>query len=215
MLNLVVNREIAFSLLPLLHQFDRKLLEQFFADGLRLIHYDVMDHFVDNTVFQGEHLDELQQIGFQVNVHLMVQALEQILPVYLHHQAVKRISFHVEPFDIPTIKHFIAQIKQAGKQVGLAFKFTTPLVNYERLVQQLDFVTLMSVPPGKGGQAFNSAVFNNLKQAHKYHCSIEIDGGIKLDNIHQIQDDVNFIVMGSGFIKLERWQRQQLLKTNQ
>ncbi|WP_462216873.1 ribulose-phosphate 3-epimerase [Mycoplasmoides genitalium] len=205
--------KVVFSLLPLLNRFDKSLLESYFQDGLRLIHYDVMDQFVHNTAFKGEYLDELKTIGFDVNVHLMVEQIIPQINFYLSQPNVKRISFHVEPFSFAKIKELIQLVKENGKEVGLAFKFTTNLQLYQPFFTAIDFITLMSVPPGKGGQAFNEAVFTNLKIANHYNLKIEIDGGIKVDNIDQIKAFVDFIVMGSGFIKLEQWQRQKLLQT--
>lgn len=213
-------KTLAFSVLPLIDNFDVQYLKKLKAIGLDTIHYDVMDEFTGTRGFGVDYLPILHKLGFKVNVHLMVAKLATTLLKFTAF-AANAISFHVEALTNPNeIDRYIEFIRNHHFKVGLAFKMETDLEPYAKYFKKIDYVTLMSVKPGLGGQTFNPLVFKNILQFHniikreqiKDPPLIEFDGGISTFQIKKLWKFGDIYVSGSSFHNLDWNQKEQLLK---
>lgn len=202
-------RELAFSILPLIDHVDLDYLRVLRALGLKTVHYDVMDEFTGTRGFDPEHVDPLSNLGFNVNVHLMVQRVASYLRVYAKSKA-SRICFHVEALNQPADGvEFLTFLKRHKKEAGIAFKIGTDINAYLELLKYVDYITLMSVEPGKGGQIFDPRVFalladvrTALKLINREDVALEFDGGITAKEIQRLKPYGTFFVSGSWFHKL-------------
>ncbi|WP_036499044.1 ribulose-phosphate 3-epimerase [[Mycoplasma] testudinis] len=213
-------KKIAFSVLPLRDQFDIQYLKKLRSIGLDTIHYDVMDEFTGTKGFDVDYLPILHQLGFKVNIHLMVSKIATTLLKFTRFPA-NRISFHVEALANPgDVLRYIEFIKNHNYQVGLAFKMETDLEPYAKVIGSLDYLTFMSVHPGLGGQQFNPKVFKNILQFHKIVKRLqlskppllEFDGGIGAAQMRELWKYGDIFVSGSYFHNLDMSQKEQLLK---
>lgn len=172
--------------------------------GLKYVHYDVMDgKFVPNTALNVQFIKEIKKLGLKSTVHLMVLKPFKYLKKYFKFN-VEAITFHVEPLNITTIKKYLLAIKKQGIKCGIAIKMETDLNKYSSLNQYLDYITIMSVPPGKSGQTYNKKCLHNLKVAKKFkqhnpHLIVQIDGGVNLENAKKNYTYVDHFIMGSYF----------------
>lgn len=209
---------LSFSVLPLLDNFDLTYLKHLKSLGLNNVHYDVMDEFTGTRGFGPEHIRDLKNIGFNVNVHLMVKNIATTL-LQFKNEPCDGISFHIEPLQsIQEGLEYIQFIKNLNKKAGIAIKMDTNLNEYLPLIQAVDYVTLMSVVPGKGGQAFDSYVFKNivdlltLCEMADIECpKIEFDGGITRNEMKKLWEFGSVFVSGSWFHKLTDIKKKILL----
>ena len=160
--------------------------------GADFIHVDVMDnHYVPNLTFGPIVVRALRNFGIQapLDVHLMIDPVDRIIPEFAEAGA-DYITFHPEASE--NIGQTLNLIRQCKCKPGLVFNPGTPLDILEGLLDKIDIVLLMSVNPGFGGQSFIESVFDKLKYAReiidksKYDVRLEIDGGVKVDNIQKI-----------------------------
>jgi ribulose-phosphate 3-epimerase len=160
--------------------------------GADFIHVDVMDnHYVPNLTFGPIVVRALRNFGIQapLDVHLMIDPVDRIIPEFAEAGA-DYITFHPEASE--NICQTLNLIRQCKCKPGLVFNPGTPLDILEGLLDKIDIVLLMSVNPGFGGQSFIESVFDKLKYAReiidksKYDVRLEIDGGVKVDNIQKI-----------------------------
>jgi len=160
--------------------------------GADFIHIDVMDnHYVPNLTFGPIVVSALRNFGIQapIDVHLMIDPVDRIIPEFAEAGA-NYITFHPEASK--DISHTLNLIRQCKCKPGLVFNPDTPLNILEGLLDKIDMVLLMSVNPGFGGQSFIESVFDKLKDAReiidksKYDVRLEIDGGVKINNIQKI-----------------------------
>ena len=160
--------------------------------GADFIHVDVMDnHYVPNLTFGPIVVKALRNFGIQapLDVHLMIDPVDRIIPEFAEAGA-DYITFHPEASE--DIGHTLNLIRQCKCKPGLVFNPGTPIDILEDLLDKIDIVLLMSVNPGFGGQSFIESVFDKLKYAReiidksKYDVRLEIDGGVKVDNIQKI-----------------------------
>lgn len=160
--------------------------------GADIVHFDVMDnHYVPNLTIGPMVCKALRSHGVTapIDVHLMVSPVDRMVGEFADAGATY-ITFHPEASD--HVDRTIQLIKAAGCKAGLVFNPGTPLTVLEYLLPQLDMVLLMSVNPGFGGQSFIPATLDKLKEARQliddsgFDIRLEIDGGVKVDNIQQI-----------------------------
>ena len=161
--------------------------------GADIVHFDVMDnHYVPNLTFGPVICKALRDYGIQVpiDVHLMVKPVDRLISDFAAAGATY-ITFHPEGSE--HIDRSLQLIRDQGCKSGLVFNPATPLDQLEYVLDKIDMVLLMSVNPGFGGQQFIPAVLTKLKQARKLidasglPIRLEIDGGVKVDNIAEIK----------------------------
>jgi ribulose-phosphate 3-epimerase len=162
------------------------------AAGADIVHFDVMDnHYVPNLTIGPLVCEALRKHGVtaDIDVHLMVKPVDRIIPDFAKAGATY-ISFHPEASE--HIDRTLGLIKEQGCKTGLVFNPSTPLSHLEYVMDKVDMILLMSVNPGFGGQSFIPATLDKLKQVRKmiddsgYDIRLEIDGGVKIDNIQEI-----------------------------
>lgn len=162
------------------------------AAGADVVHFDVMDnHYVPNLTIGPMVCKALRNHGVTapIDVHLMVSPVDRMIGDFAEAGATF-ITFHPEASD--HIDRSLQLIKNAGCKAGLVFNPATPLHYMDYVMDKLDMVLLMSVNPGFGGQSFIPATIDKLKEARKkidesgYDIRLEIDGGVKVDNIGEI-----------------------------
>lgn len=212
------SKTLSFSVLPLLDNFDLNYLSLLRKIGLLNIHYDVMDEFTGTRGFDTTHLESLKKLGFKVNVHFMVKNISTKLVEFIKYP-FDGISFHVEALtNVKDGLEYIQFIKNNEKKAGLAFKFDTNFENYIELISQIDYVTLMSVVPGKGGQKYNPIVEENSKKLQELCLKnkislpiVEFDGGITEIEIQKLWSSGNIFVSGSWFNNLDFDKKKKLI----
>ena len=160
--------------------------------GADIVHFDVMDnHFVPNLTIGPMICDALRNHGIDapIDVHLMVEPVDRIIPDFAKAGA-SYITFHPEASR--HVDRSLALIREQGCKSGLVFNPATPLDCLEYVIDKIDMVLLMSVNPGFGGQKFIPSALGKLRQARKIiddsglDIRLEIDGGVKVDNIGEI-----------------------------
>jgi ribulose-phosphate 3-epimerase len=175
------------------------------AAGADIVHFDVMDnHYVPNLTIGPLVCEALRKHGVTapIDVHLMVKPVDRIVPDFAKAGATY-ITFHPEASE--HIDRTLQLIRGEGCKSGLVFNPATPLDYLEYVMDKVDMVLLMSVNPGFGGQSFIPATMGKLRQARKMidesglDIRLEIDGGVKADNIAEIKAaGADTYVSGSG-----------------
>ncbi|MCL1634669.1 ribulose-phosphate 3-epimerase [Luteimonas sp. SX5] len=162
------------------------------AAGAEWVHFDVMDnHYVPNLTIGPLVCEALRKHGVTapIDVHLMVQPVDRIVPDFAKAGA-SVISFHPEAS--AHVHRTIQLIKSLGCQAGLVLNPATPVDVLDYVLEDLDLVLLMSVNPGFGGQSFIPSALDKLKRVRGMidrsgkSIRLEIDGGVKPDNIGEI-----------------------------
>ena len=175
------------------------------AAGADVIHFDVMDnHYVPNLTIGPMVCESLRQHGVtaEIDVHLMVKPVDAMISAFAKAGATY-ISFHPEASE--HVDRSLQLIKDAGCKAGLVFNPATPLHYLDHVLDKLDHILLMSVNPGFGGQSFIPSTLDKLRQVKKIveqsgkSIRIEIDGGVKVDNIRAIAEaGADMFVAGSA-----------------
>ncbi len=164
------------------------------AAGADIVHFDVMDnHYVPNLTIGPLVCEALRNHGVTapIDVHLMVKPVDRIIPDFAKAGATY-ITFHPEASE--HIDRSLQLIRNEGCKSGLVFNPATPLSYLDYVLDKVDMVLLMSVNPGFGGQSFIPATLDKLRQARKIiddsglDIRLEIDGGVKVDNIREIAE---------------------------
>jgi ribulose-phosphate 3-epimerase len=161
------------------------------AAGADLVHFDVMDnHYVPNLTIGPLVCEAIRPLTQAViDVHLMVKPVDRIIPDFAKAGA-NIISFHPEASD--HVDRTIALIKDHGCKAGLVLNPATPLSHLDHVIDKLDLVLIMSVNPGFGGQKFIAQALKKLAAARSRIDAtgrdiwLEVDGGVKVDNIGEI-----------------------------
>ena len=160
--------------------------------GADIVHFDVMDnHFVPNLTIGPLLCEALRNYGIEapIDVHLMVEPVDRIIPDFAKAGA-SYITFHPEASR--HVDRSLALIRDAGCKAGLVYNPATPLQGLQHVIDKVDMVLIMSVNPGFGGQKFIPAALDKLREARKVidasgrEIRLEIDGGVKVDNIGEI-----------------------------
>ncbi len=181
--------------------------------GADLIHFDVMDnHYVPNLTIGPLVCRALKEYGVSVplDVHLMVEPVDPLIEQFAEAGA-DIIAFHPEA--TRHLDRSVEHVKRCGCEVGLVLNPATPISMIEHVLHKLDMVLLMSVNPGFGGQAFIPYVLDKVRAlselaaAQDLGLRIQVDGGIKLDNIGAVAAaGANSFVVGSGIFAHEEYE---------
>jgi ribulose-phosphate 3-epimerase len=162
------------------------------AAGADVVHFDVMDnHYVPNLTIGPLVCEALRKHGITapIDVHLMVKPVDRIIPDFAKAGA-SYITFHPEASE--HIDRTLGLIREHGCKSGLVFNPATPLHYLDYVLDKVDLVLLMSVNPGFGGQSFIPATLPKIAQARQIidrsgrEIRLEVDGGVKVDNIGAI-----------------------------
>jgi ribulose-phosphate 3-epimerase len=181
------------------------------AAGADIVHFDVMDnHYVPNLTIGPLVCEALRKHGVKapIDVHLMVKPVDRIVPDFAAAGATY-ITFHPEASE--HIDRTLQLIHNEGCKAGLVFNPATPLSYLDYVLDKVDMILLMSVNPGFGGQSFIPAAMEKLRQVRKLidesglDIRLEIDGGVKADNIAEIKAaGADTFVSGSGIFSKGR-----------
>ncbi|MFP4262877.1 MAG: ribulose-phosphate 3-epimerase [Halomonas sp.] len=181
------------------------------ASGADLVHFDVMDnHYVPNLTIGPMVCEALRQHGVTapIDVHLMVRPVDRLIGDFIDAGA-SIITFHPEASD--HIDRSLQLIRDGGCKSGLVFNPATPLAYLDHVMDKVDMVLLMSVNPGFGGQSFLPGTLDKLREARRRidasgrDVRLEIDGGVKVDNIAEIaRAGADTFVAGSAVFKAGR-----------
>jgi ribulose-phosphate 3-epimerase len=178
------------------------------ASGADIVHFDVMDnHFVPNLTIGPMVCQALRKHGVTapIDAHLMVKPVDRLIGDFIDAGATY-ITFHPEASD--HIDRSLQIIRDGGCKSGLVFNPATPLSFLDYVMDKIDMVLLMSVNPGFGGQAFLPGTLVKLREARRRidasgrDIHLEIDGGVKVDNIAEIaRAGADTFVAGSAIFK--------------
>ena len=163
------------------------------AAGADWIHFDVMDnHYVPNLTFGPMVCEALRKhTGVPIDVHLMVQPVDALAQAFCRAGA-DLVSFH--PDASAHVDRTLQLIKAEGKQCGLVFNPAAPIDVLEWTLDKIDLVLVMSVNPGFGGQGFIDSALRKIERVRQLidasgrDIRLEVDGGVKADNIRRIAD---------------------------
>ncbi|MBM4341218.1 MAG: ribulose-phosphate 3-epimerase [Deltaproteobacteria bacterium] len=175
--------------------------------GADVIHVDVMDgHFVPNITIGPLVVSGLRKLtSLSLDVHLMIEEPERYIEAFAQSGATW-ITIHAEV--CRNLRQMVRKIRQLRVRPGIVLNPATPLKKLSSVLDEIDLVLLMSVNPGFGGQAFIPEVLKKVEQLRKtidrnhYPVEIEVDGGIKLENIGEVSKaGGDIFVLGTGIFK--------------
>ena len=175
--------------------------------GADIIHCDIMDgHFVPNISYGPEIVSQVSNItDLPLDVHLMINNPELYIDDF-YKAGADYISVHYE--NNYHVNRLVNQIKELGIKAGVVLNPATPIDVLKDIIEYVDFVLLMSVNPGFGGQKFIPNVIEKVKdlksitESKNTSCMIEVDGGVGLSNIRSLSDaGVDMFVCGSSIFK--------------
>ncbi|MGO2132950.1 MAG: ribulose-phosphate 3-epimerase [Halomonas sp.] len=178
------------------------------ASGADIVHFDVMDnHYVPNLTIGPMVCEALRKHGVTapIDVHLMVRPVDQLIGDFIDAGA-SYVTFHPEASN--HIDRSLQLIRDGGCQAGLVFNPATPLSYLDYVMDKVDMILLMSVNPGFGGQSFLPSTLDKLREVRRRIAAsgrdirLEIDGGVKVDNIAEIAAaGADTFVAGSAVFK--------------
>ena len=189
-------------------------VDQVLTAGADIVHFDVMDnHYVPNLTIGPLVCDALRKHGVTapVDVHLMVSPVDRIITDFANAGATY-ITFHPEATD--HIDRSLQLVRDLGCKSGLVFNPATPLHYLDYVMDKIDMVLLMSVNPGFGGQSFIESTLDKLRVARGridesgLPIRLEVDGGVKIDNIGKIKEaGADTFVAGSAIFNADDYQK--------
>ena len=184
------------------------------AAGADMVHFDVMDnHYVPNLTIGPLVCEALRRHGVtaDIDVHLMIKPVDRIVPDFAAAGA-SYITFHPEASE--HVDRTLQLIRDQGCKAGLVFNPATPLTYLDHVMDKLDMILLMSVNPGFGGQAFIPSTLDKLRQVRERidaggrPIRLEVDGGIKVDNIREAaKAGADTFVAGSAIFGADDYRR--------
>ncbi|CBS88948.1 ribulose-phosphate 3-epimerase [Azospirillum lipoferum] len=183
-------------------------VERVVEAGCELVHIDVMDnHYVPNLTIGPLVCAAIRpRTRATLDVHLMVRPVDALVPLFAKAGA-DIVSFHPEASEHPD--RSLALIREQGCRAGLALNPATPLAHLDHVMDRLDLILVMSVNPGFGGQSFIPSAFEKIAEVRRridrhrertgHAIRLEVDGGIKPDNIRAVADaGADIFVAGSA-----------------
>ena len=180
--------------------------------GADVIHVDVMDgHFVPNITIGPLVVQGLRKLtSLPLDVHLMIENPERYVEVFSQ-AGSDWITIHAEV--CPNLKRMIKKIRQLNVRPGIVLKPATPLKTLFPVLDDIDLVLIMSVNPGFGGQSFIPATLKKVERLRRiidqnnYSMEIEVDGGVKIENIRKFSSaGADIFVVGTGIFKTENYE---------
>ena len=180
--------------------------------GADVIHVDVMDgHFVPNITIGPLVVQGLKKLtSLPLDVHLMIENPERYVEVFAQ-AGSDWITIHAEV--CPNLKRMIRKVRQLNARPGIVLKPATPLKTLFPVLDDIDLVLIMSVNPGFGGQSFIPATLKKIERLRKiidqnrYPMEIEVDGGVKVENIREVSmAGGDIFVVGTGIFKTKNYE---------
>ena len=180
--------------------------------GADVIHVDVMDgHFVPNITIGPLVVQGLKKLtSLPLDVHLMIENPERYVEVFAQ-AGSDWITIHAEV--CPNLKRMIRKVRQLNARPGIVLKPATPLKTLFPVLDDIDLVLIMSVNPGFGGQSFIPATLKKIERLRKiidqngYSMEIEVDGGVKIENIGEVsRAGGDIFVVGTGIFKTKDYE---------
>jgi ribulose-phosphate 3-epimerase len=180
--------------------------------GAELIHVDVMDgHFVPNITIGPLVVEALKRLtSLPLDVHLMIEKPERYIEAFAQ-AGSSWITFHAEVCS--RLGQMIKRVRNLNMRPGVVLNPPTPLKALYRILDEVDLVLLMSVNPGFGGQSFKPATLKKVERLrriidqNRYALEIEVDGGIKIENIGEVsRAGADIFVLGTGIFKTKDYQ---------
>lgn len=187
----------------------RNQISELESAGADVLHCDIMDgSFVPNISFGAKIVSDINKItDLPLDVHLMINNPEKYINEF-HRAGADYISVHYE--NNLHLNRIINQIKDLGIKAGVVLNPSTPVFMLEDIIEYADYVLIMSVNPGFGGQRFIPDSLKKIRQLYelikrnKYKCEIEVDGGVGLDNIKELSDaGANMFVCGNSIFSAD------------
>lgn len=193
-------KRILPSILPIYDSKNKRKDLEMISKFVRHVHFDVMDSFVNSIAFDENELIILSNLGIKSSIHLMVNNPIEYFNRFKKY-LVDSFTFHCEANSQEYNLELIKLVKSNGFKVGIAIKPYTDVKEYYKEILESQIITIMTVEPGKGGQAFIKEALNKITEIKLINPSIriEVDGGINNITIEIAKKDCDDFVVGSYF----------------